>query len=389
MIKSAIPMGEISWDQKELDAIQQVIASGQYTMGKQVALCEQGLAAYLGTKFCVMVNSGSSANLLMIAALFFKKENPLKRGDEVIVPAVGWSTSYYPLQQYGLKLRFVDVNLETLNYDVQALQAAITSETKLILAVNMLGNPNDFNAIKKIITKHNIYLLEDNCEALGAEYESKKTGTFGCMASYSSYFSHHFSTIEGGFISTEDEELYHILMCLRSHGWTRNLPNSNAVTGHKNEDDFEETFNFVLPGYNVKPQEFSGAIGVEQLKKIDRFMQNRRANAKLFLQEFGESSDYFIQKEIGSSSWFGFSFVLKPDSKYSRRELVAKLRNNGIDCRPILSGNFTKQAVLKYFNYEIAGTLFNADHIHTHGFYVGNSHNPMQAKINTLKAAFE
>ena len=382
-------MAELSWDQKELDAIQNVIASGHYTMGKQVALCEQGLAAYLGAKYCVMVNSGSSANLLMVAALFFKKENPLKRGDEVIVPSVGWSTSYYPLQQYGLKLRFVDVDLQTLNYDVSALQAAITPDTKLILAVNMLGNPNDFNEIKKIIAKHNIYLLEDNCEAMGAEYESKKTGTFGCMASYSSYFSHHFSTIEGGFVSTDDEELQHILVCLRSHGWTRNLPGTNAVTGHKSEDDFEESFNFVLPGYNVRPQEFSGAIGVEQLKKIDQFMVTRRMNAKMFAQEFGNNPNYYLQKETGVSSWFGFSFVLKKDSEYSRRELVAKLKKNGIDCRPILSGNFTKQSVLKYFNYEISGSLINADHIHTHGFYVGNSHNPMSDKIKTLKAAFE
>lgn len=382
-------MAELSWDQKELDAIQNVIASGQYTMGKQVALCEQGLAAYLGAKYCVMVNSGSSANLLMVAALFFKKQNPLKRGDEVIVPAVGWSTSYYPLQQYGLKLRFVDVDIETLNYDINALEKSITPETKLILAVNMLGNPNDFNTIKKITAKHNIYLLEDNCEALGAEYESKKTGTFGCMASYSSYFSHHFSTIEGGFISTDDEELQHILVCLRSHGWTRNLPGTNSVTGHKNEDDFEESFNFVLPGYNVRPQEFSGAIGVEQLKKIDQFMVTRRANAKIFTQEFGNNPNYFLQKETGNSSWFGFSFVLKQGSKYSRRELVARLKKNGIDCRPILSGNFTKQSVLKYFNYEISGNLVNADHIHTHGFYVGNSHNPMSDKIKNLKAAFE
>ena len=178
-----------------------------------------------------MVNSGSSANLLMIASLFYTKhkKKKLKRGDEVIVPAIGWSTTYYPLQQYGLKLKFVDVDLHTLNFDISKLTKAINKKTKLILAVNVCGNSNEFSKILKLIKNKNILLLEDNCESLGSIYKNKKTGSFGLMSSSSFYYSHHISTIEGGMISTDDKELYQILLSLRSHGWIRDLPNKNLI----------------------------------------------------------------------------------------------------------------------------------------------------------------
>jgi hypothetical protein len=206
----------------------------------------------------------------MVAALFYTK-NPrikLNPGDEVIVPAVSWSTTYYPLYQYGLKIKFVDIDLETLNYDLSQLSQAISSKTKAIVAVNLLGNPNDFSQIKKIIGGRDITLIEDNCESLGAEFEGKKAGTFGLMGTFSTFFSHHISTMEGGLIVTNDEELYHILLSLRAHGWTRNLPKENHVCGTKGDDPFEESFRFVLPGYNVRPLEMSGALGIEQVKKL-------------------------------------------------------------------------------------------------------------------------
>jgi CDP-6-deoxy-D-xylo-4-hexulose-3-dehydrase len=382
------PLATSSWDHLEIEAIQKVIQTGMYTMGAHVAEYEKQFAQYLGSKYCVMCSSGSTANLLMVAALFFRKENPLKRGDEVIVPAVSWSTTYFPLAQYGLKLKFVDIDAETLNYDLKALESAITDKTKLLMVVNLLGNSNDFTAIKKIVGARQIDLIEDNCESLGALFDGKQTGTFGVMGSYSSFFSHHISTMEGGIVSTDDEELAHILICLRAHGWTRNLPKFNKVTGVKSDNPFEESFKFVLPGYNVRPLEMSGAIGQEQLKKLPEFIRIRRENASVFQELFGKNSNFIIQKEIGQSSWFGFSFVLRDSSPLNRLDLIHHLSAAGVECRPIVAGNFAKNEALRWFDHEIHGKLVNADLIDRSGFFVGNHQIPMGPQIRTLHQLF-
>ena len=231
------PLATATWDQAEYDAIQRVVASGMFTMGQHVRNFEEKFANFIGSRHAVMVNSGSSANLLMVAALFYTKVNTLRPGDEVIVPAVSWSTTYYPLHQYGLKLRFVDIDLNTLNYDLDKLEPAISDRTRLIMVVNLLGNPNDFNRINSMIAGRNIRLLEDNCESMGAEFDGRKAGTFGVMGSFSSFFSHHISTMEGGLVVTDDEEIYHILLSLRAHGWTRNLPKLNHVCGERSPFD--------------------------------------------------------------------------------------------------------------------------------------------------------
>lgn len=212
------PLATSSWDDQEIEAIQSVIESGMYSMGKNVQEFESMFSNYFGTEYSVMVNSGSSANLLAVAALFYKKDNPLKAGDEVIVPSVSWSTTYHPLQQYGLKVKFVDIDIETLNLSLDQVKAAITDKTRLILAVNLLGNPLDYVELNKVIEGKNILLLEDNCESMGASLNNKKTGTWGIMGTYSCFFSHHISTMEGGVITTDDKELYHILLSLRAHG---------------------------------------------------------------------------------------------------------------------------------------------------------------------------
>ena len=204
------------------------------------------------------------------------------RGDEIIVPAVSWSTTFFPLQQYGLHLKFVDIDLTTLNYNLEALSDAIGPETRAIMAVNLLGNPNDFDQIAGIIDNKDIILIEDNCESMGATYKNKYTGTFGVMGSFSCFFSHHISTMEGGVIVTDEEELFHILLALRAHGWTRNLPKFNKVTTEKSDNDFEENFRFILPGYNLRPLEMSGAIGKVQLEKLPKIIAGRQNNAKLF-----------------------------------------------------------------------------------------------------------
>lgn len=382
------PLATSSWDQAEYDAIQSVIASDRYSMGGQVAAFERQFAAHFGSRYAVMSNSGSSANLLMVAALFFS-ENPalkLNRGDEVIVPAVSWSTTYFPLSQYGLKLKFVDIDRETLNYDLAALEAAISDRTRALMVVNLLGNPNEFTALDRLTEGRNIVMIEDNCESMGAAYAGRQTGTFGAMGSYSLFFSHHISTMEGGVTVTDDEELYHIMLALRAHGWTRNLPKENRVTGSKSDDPFEESFRFVLPGYNLRPLEMSGALGIEQLKKLPALVEGRRANAKLFQARLGNHPKFRLQKEIGDSSWFGFSLVLREEAGLSRKDFVQQLTGAGFECRPIVAGNFAKNDVMKYIDHEIHGTLANADYIDRMGLFVGNHHYPIPEAVEALAA---
>lgn len=376
-----------TWDEKEYSALQRVIESDMFTMGKEVAQYEKDFANYFGSKYALMVSSGSTANLLMIAALFFtKNENiKLKRGDEIIVPAVSWSTTYFPLQQYGLKVKFVDIDRDTLNIDLNKLETAITSKTRAILSVNLLGNVNDFNRINEIIDGRKIFILEDNCESMGATLDGKQAGTFGIMGTFSSFFSHHIATMEGGCIVTDDEELYHILLCIRAHGWTRNLPKFNKVTGEKSDNDFDESFKFVLPGYNVRPLEMSGALGVEQLQKLPDFIKIRRKNAKLFQELFSNHPYIDIQKETGESSWFGFSLIVNEKAPFDRAYLVKLLVDNRIDCRPIVTGNFLKNTdVLKYFDYEVSGTLDSAEYLDANGLFVGNHQNNIEKEIKFL-----
>ena len=380
------PLATATWGQEEQDAMQRVIASGMYTMGENVKLFEQDFAKYIGSKHCVMVNSGSSAILLMVAALFYTKNSKLKlkRGDEVIVPAVSWSTTYYPLYQYGLKIKFVDIDLETLNYDLDQLESAVTDKTRAIMAVNLLGNPNDFARINQIVGGRDIVLMEDNCESMGAKFDGKHAGTFGVMGGFSSFFSHHISTMEGGLIVTDDEELYQILLSLRAHGWTRNLPKKNLVCAEKSDDPFEESFRFVLPGYNVRPLEIEGAIGIEQVKKLPKLIEERRKNGKLLQLSMSNHPDLIIQKEIGDSSWFGFSLVIRPGSKLTRKELLMILNELGFECRPIVAGNFSKNEVVEYFDSEVHGILRNAEHIDQNGLFVGNHHYPITQAFDVL-----
>ena len=372
-----------TWDELEINAIQEVIKTDKFSMGPKVEEFERQFAQYFGSKYAVMCSSGSTANLLMTASLFFSKKPKLKAGDEIIVPAVSWSTTYFPLQQYGLKLKFVDIDLNTLNYNLDDLESAVSSKTKAIMAVNLLGNSNDFNKINEIIENRDIVVIEDNCESMGAKFDDKFCGTHGLMGTFSTFFSHHMATMEGGMVLTDDEEYYHILLCLRAHGWTRNLPDKNHVAD-KSNDWFEESFRFVLPGYNVRPLEMSGAIGIEQLKKLPSFIKQRRKNAEIFVKLFKDDKRFLIQKEIGESSWFGFSLIIMNKS-INRKEIIDLLTINKIDSRPIVTGDFTKNDVMKFFNYEIHETLENADHLHYQGFFLGNSHVDLTEELMYLK----
>jgi CDP-4-dehydro-6-deoxyglucose reductase, E1 len=388
MTTVGLALATSSWDDKEYAAIDRVIRSGMFTMGPEVAQFERDFAEAMGSRFAVMVNSGSSANLLIVAALRYHSSNPIPAGAEIIVPAVSWSTTYYPLHQYGLKQKFVDIDRGTLNYDLDALASAITDETRAIMVVNLLGNPNDFKRIKELIGTRDIILIEDNCESLGARFEGKLAGTFGIAGSYSAFFSHHISTMEGGLVTTDDEELYHIMLSVRAHGWTRNLPKSNLVTGTKSDNAFEEAFRFVLPGYNLRPLEMSGALGQEQIRKLDMIVSERRGNADRFRAMLAGYSALQPQMEIGESSWFGFSMVLDETSGVTRDQLVAALVAEKVETRPIVAGNFAKNEVVrKHMEHEIHGELTNADYIDRNGLFIGNHHFPLDAQFEYLQRA--
>lgn len=365
-------LSDDTWGREEIEAAMRVLISRNYTMGKEVQKFELEFAKWLGSKYVIMVNSGSSANLLAIAALMYLKK--LQRGDEIIVPAVSWSTTYFPLEQYGLHVKFVDIDGDTLNIDPEIIEKAITGRTRAIFVVNLLGNPCDYNKLNKICEKYNLILLEDNCEALGAKYNDKLTGTFGLIGTFSTFYSHHICTMEGGMCATDDEELYEYMLSLRAHGWTRNLPKKGKVY-QKNTNPFYEKFNFIMPGFNLRPLEIEAAIGLEQIKKINSFIANRRKNAEVFVEEINKIDYLRTQKEIGRSSWFGFPIILNQNAKITRGELVKLLESKGIETRPIVAGNFTKNPAIEYFDYEIFGELNNSDNIHENGLFIGNHSN--------------
>lgn len=382
------PLATSSWDDREYEAIQRVIRSGMFSMGAEVAAFERDFAQAMGTRHAVMVNSGSSANLLIAAALRYHSRFAFPAGGEVIVPAVSWSTTYYPLHQYGMKQVFVDIDRETLNYDLDALAAAISPRTCAVMVVNLLGNPNDFDRLKAILGDRDILVIEDNCESLGATFNGRQCGTFGVAGSYSSFFSHHIATMEGGLAVTEDEELYQIMLAVRAHGWTRNLPKENLITGTKSDDPFEESFRFVLPGYNLRPLEMSGAIGQEQIAKLPMIIRERRRNAGIFRDLMAEFPQLGLQREIGDSSWFGFSMVLGEEAGIDRKALTRAFAAHGIECRPIVAGNFAKnEVVTRHMAHEIHGTLRNADYIDRNGLFIGNHHYPLDQHFAHLRAA--
>lgn len=333
------PLSIANWDDTEIDAAIDVLRSGRVTMGDITIEYERRFADFVGTKYAVACNSGSSANLLMVAAW------TLRYGKgTVIVPALGWPTSYAPFLQYGWKLRFVDCDRETLNYDMGALwKANENDDADLALAINILGNPNDFKNFPR-----RVRVLEDNCEALGAEYAKRRTGSWGEMSSHSTFFSHHICTIEGGVVTTNDEHFYQMLLSLRSHGWTRDLPQPNIFKSKGGK------FDFVLPGYNVRPNELTSAIGLAQLDKLPRALEVRRANAKSFPLK--------TQKELGKSSWYGFA-VFDDDVAMAERHCIT---------RPVLTGNFLRSPSIKFYDYEVCGDTPNADYVADNAVMIGN-----------------
>jgi CDP-6-deoxy-D-xylo-4-hexulose-3-dehydrase len=376
------PLAAPSLGSEEQAALRRVIASGRLTMGPGVTEFERRFAERFGVRHALLVNSGSSANLVAVAALCFRRESPLRRGDEVIVPCVAWATTYYPLLQYGLKLRFVDVDLETLTYDVAALRAAVGAHTRMVVAVNVLGNPCDFTPIVELCRERGLLLFEDNCESLGARYDGRSTGSFGLVGTCSTFYSHQLTTIEGGVILTDDHEIACLARSLRSHGWTRDQ-DAGSVIFESRPEDIAEGYRFILPGYNVRGTELQAAVGLEQLEKFDGFLALRRRNAEHFRERFGSDERFILQRETGESSWFSFTMIVRPGSGLTRRRVFEVLRAASVDFRMITGGNFLRHDVIRHFDYEAAGSR-NADLAHDNGFFVGNYASDLRGEIDHL-----
>ena len=377
------PLAASTWDSEEIAAGCRVLETGMTTMGEHVRSFERDFAAKFRVRHAIMVNSGSSANLSAVAALCFRKERPLQRGDEVIVPALSWATTYAPLQQYGLKLRFVDVDLDTLNLSVKRVAAAITPRTRAVMAVSILGNPAPLDELRALCDARGLALIEDNCESMGATLGDKSTGTFGHLNTFSLFFSHHISTMEGGMVLTDDDELHQLCLSLRNHGWTRDQP-ADSQLFDKRDDDFFEAYRFILPGYNLRPTEVSGAIGLVQLKKLDALVDVRRQNARYLDQLFAGDHRFLRQKEHGQSSWFAFTFILNPELDLDRARTMAALKAADIGYRIITGGCILRHDMMRFYDYDCAEPIENALTAHERGFFIGNHAFDLRPQLDRL-----
>ncbi|MDO5622180.1 MAG: DegT/DnrJ/EryC1/StrS family aminotransferase [Paracoccus sp. (in: a-proteobacteria)] len=381
------PLASPTWDDAEAQAMARVIASTRHTMGPEVARFETDFAAYLNSPHVLMASSGSAANLLMLAGCFWHPDLDWRQGDEVIVPAVSWSTTYFPVSQMGLRLRFVDIDPATLNIDPALAEAAITPRTRAILAVNLLGNPAELIRLREICDRHGILLLEDNCESMGATLAGRQTGTFGFAGTFSTFFSHHICTMEGGLIATPDRRLRDTILSLRAHGWTREQPEGSHLA--PDPDPFIRQFRFALPGYNLRPLELEGATGQEQLRKLPDFIVKRRRNAAIFRDLFSDCEDVTIQQETGESSWFGFALTLREGLADRRGDLVRALTAADIETRPIVAGNFLNNPVISKLDHTVASPLPAAETIDRQGLFTGNGHLPLGPQLTRLREVVE
>tara|TARA_A100001011_G_scaffold305891_1_gene320635 strand:+ start:1699 stop:2880 length:1182 start_codon:yes stop_codon:yes gene_type:complete len=386
------PLGYNTWNNEEKKSAIKVLDSGFFTMGKKVKEFEKKFAKKFGSKYATMVNSGSSANLLMLSVLKNYKKILKKKTNKpnIIAPSVGWSTSYYPISQNDFKINFVDVSVDTLNIDPNEVEKAIDKDTVAILAINLLGNPCNFSKLKKIAKKNNLILIEDNCESLGAKYQNKFCGTHGLMGTHSLFFSHHMQTMEGGVILTDNRDINDFLKSLRAHGWCRDLPKKNNLY-KKSNDKFKDHFVFITPGYSLRPLEIEASVGLVQLKKLNRFMRIREKNSNIFKNLFGNKNwcKIQVQEKKSLSSWYGFNLILTGQLKNKRKIIIEKLEKNKIEVRPTMTGNFLNNPVLKYLNFKTSGSFKNSENIDKNGFFVGNYPKDLSKELNFLYKKLE
>jgi CDP-4-dehydro-6-deoxyglucose reductase, E1 len=380
------PLVDSSYDNAEILRCIETLLSGQLTMGERVRAFETAFCGVVGAKSAVMVNSGSSANLLAVAAAVNPVRAPrLIPGDRVAVPAVCWSTSLWPVLQHGLEPVLVDVDPLTLNISIEQLERAVSEkQVRAVMMVHILGNSTDVAELLSLVDRHELILIEDTCESLGSTYAGRWLGTLGAFGTYSFYFSHHMTTIEGGMVVCKTQEDEDLLRTLRSHGWSRD---------HSRRTQFEDQFPHIDPrflfinlGYNLRPMEIQAAFGLEQLTRLDAMNQARRDNVLAMRSAFETHPDWSAQLRFPRATtgldpcWFGFPFIVESHVTFDPVRFRSELLKAGIDTRPIVSGNMALQPAVEMFNVNLElGPFSGAQEIHERGLFIGAHAKPLHA----------
>lgn len=373
-----INLMEDSFTHEEIDAINECLKSQRYTQGKLVEEFEKKFAEWNNSKYAVMVNSGSSANLLMISLL--KEKFGLKDGDEILVPSVTWPTTVYPIMQNNLSPVFCDVD-KSFNIDVDSIKKMANEKTKAIFAVHLLGQPAKMQEIKKFCEENNLLSLEDCCESTGAQKDRIKVGNWSLMGSFSFYFGHHMTTIEGGMIITNDFESQDLLKSMRSHGWVKGSSRIEKYSAFENKN-----FVFDIAGYNLRSTNINASIGLVQLKKLDNFVTKRKANHEYFLEKI--SCVGITPQEVNLEETSSFSLGILTENKVQRDYLLKNLQSYGIESRPIVAGNLTKQPIFQNKHMK-ADVLSMADRIHNCGLYLPNNQFIGREEIDYMNKTLE
>ena len=351
----------------------------RFTQFEKVNQFENNFSSWQECKHSVYVNSGSSANFLLVNAL--KELRKWNIGDEIIVPAVTWPTTITPIIQMGLKPVFVDINLNDLSFDYDKLSENITNKTRGIFVVHLLGFPANVDKIKEITKGKDIVLIEDCCESQGAEIDGNKVGNLTTAGTFSFYWGHHMTTVEGGMICTNDTDLYKLLLLKRSHGMARELP-SNLHDNYKEQyKDIDFNFLFLTDGFNFRNTELHALIGIAQLKKIDEYIKIRNRNYQQFVKLCVKYNDSMVIINGNGISSFTLPFIFKEgDKKLAFENMIQK---HGIESRPLISGNLVRQPFLKkYYN---KSQFKNSDFIHNNAFYIGNNQFVNEERIDYLE----
>lgn len=388
-----LPVGECPlavplYGPEEVNAALEALLEQRVTMGSRVRAFEETFAAYVGTRHAVMVNSGSSANLLALAVLASPSlTGALREGDEVIVPAVTWPTTVTPILQHGCVPVLVDVDLETLNLRPEHLHEALSSRTRAIMPVHLLGNPVNMEPLMAFAREHDLWVVEDTCESLGSSIGGRQVGSFGDFGTFSFFFSHHITTIEGGMLVTNDDAMADLARSMRAHGWTRDMTNHREL--EEANPWIDPRFLFVNVGYNLRPTEIQGAFGSVQLERLGEFNEQRRTNARFLLDQLSDLSgdlEFVTEQEGARSTWFGFT-VLASDG-LTRRELSRHLESRGIATRPIVAGNLANQPAFRDNPHRVVGSLANATRIGERGLFIGNHPNLTRPHLEHIVRSF-
>ena len=366
---------------------QKVLRSKQITMSSKTKIFEKKFAKYIGSKYALMVNSGSSANLLALSLL----TNPMRKkrlmpGDEVIVPVVCWSTSLWPIIQHGLKPIFVDIDLKNLNIDLDKLKKKITKKTKAIFCVHVLGLSADMFKLKKIAQQKKLMIIEDTCESFGSKFKKKFLGTFGEAGTYSFYYSHQITSGEGGMITCNNKQDYEILLSLRSHGWAREKFIQKRY--QKNYSNLDPRFLFINSGYNLRPTEIQAAIALNQFKRKNIFKENREFNRNKIIQnvyshrKFSDQINFLNVEKNMSPSWFGLAIFINQKYSNKKSKYLNYLEKKGIETRPIISGNFANQPAVKLYKLNKNTEKYkNAQVVEDLGFFIGLHTKKINSKL--------